>query len=98
MTVPQVYMLVVAAFAGAAFCAVKLRQACRTVEDAVDRDRTDDVPPQPVPPPPAVDNQPGTHLADLDECELILAYTNELDAGCNRRWDAIAEHRKEEEA
>lgn len=42
-----------------------------------------------------VDTQPGINLADLDECQLILAYTNDLDEGCARLWDAINEHRKE---
>ena len=40
----------------------------------------------------------GTNLADHDTCVLIWdmdAYDPELDAGCDRLWDAIDEHREE---
>ncbi|MEH0629892.1 hypothetical protein [Streptomyces stelliscabiei] len=95
MTVPQVYMLVVAAFAGAAFCAVKLRQACRTVRDAVDRDRTHDVPPAVVDTGTAP-TAPGTTSANSSGTCPLHAPDPELEAGCDRLWDAITEHRKED--
>jgi len=50
---------------------------------------------QPAPLTAVIDTQPGINLADLDECQLILAYTNDLDEGCARLWDAINEHREE---
>jgi hypothetical protein len=98
VTVPQIYtVIVLAAVVGAVFCAVKLRQACRTVDDAIGRDRTHDTP-------AAVDTRHGTNTADHDQCELLWdlpAYTPpdpELEAGCDRLWDAITEHRKENDS
>jgi hypothetical protein len=88
VTVPQIYMLILAAAVGAVFCAVRLRQACRIVDDALN-----DVPP---PPPAAPDNVPGVDVFALDDCLRILHATNQLDAGCDRLWDAITEHRKDE--
>lgn len=88
MTVPQVYTVIVLAVVGAVFCAVKLRQACRTVDDALS-----DIPP---PPPAAPDNVPGTDVFALDDCLRILRATDQLDAGYDRLWDAITEHRQQE--
>jgi hypothetical protein len=48
--------------------------------------------------PPAADNWPGVNVADQDACELIWSmpeHDPELAAGCDRLWDAIDEHRKE---
>jgi hypothetical protein len=92
VSTPLVYTVIVLAAVGVVFCAVKLRQACRTVDDALS-----DVP-------PAVDTRHGTNTAALDARELLWglpAYTPpdpELDAGCDRLWDAITEHRKENDS
>jgi hypothetical protein len=88
VSIPLVYTIVVLAVVGAVFCAVQLRRACRTVDDALN-----DVPP---PPPAAPDNVPGTDVFALDDCLRILHATNQLDAGCDRLWDAITEHRQQE--
>lgn len=87
MSEPTVYTIVVLAVVGAVFCGVKLRQASRLVDDALT----------------PVDTRHGTNTAWHDQCELLWnlpAYTppdSELDAGCDRLWDAITEHRKETE-
>lgn len=89
MTVPQMYTVIVLAALGAGCCALQLRRAYRTLHDVLDQDRaTDTVPAAP-------DNRPGVDLADLDECELIWATPRPDDAGFQRPWDAITEHRKE---
>jgi hypothetical protein len=95
VSTPLVWTVIVLAAVGAVFCAVKLWQACRTVDDAIGRDRTHDVPP---PPPAAPDNVPGTDVFALDDCLRILHATNQLDAGYARLWDAITEHRKENDS
>jgi hypothetical protein len=92
VTVPQVYTVIVLAVVGAVFCAVKLRRACRTVDDALN-----DIP-------PAADTQHGSNTGWQDQCELLWAlpaYTPpdpDLEAGCDRLWDAITEHRNEDPA
>lgn len=83
--------VVLAVVAVAGFIMHRLRRASRTLRAA-------DTPTQPGPPPAAPDNQPGTDLFDLDTCRRILRATEELEAECARLWDAITEHRKEEEA
>jgi hypothetical protein len=88
VSIPLVYTIVVLAVFGAVFCAIKLRQACRTVDDALN-----DTQP---PPPAAPDNVPGTDVFALDDCLHILRATNQLDAGYARLWDAITEHRQQE--
>jgi hypothetical protein len=41
---------------------------------------------------------PGTDVFALDDCLRILHATNQLDAGYARLWDAITEHRKENDS
>lgn len=70
MSVPTAYTIVVLAAVGAGCCFLQLRRAVR---ESRNRDRTADARQRVGLPPAAPDNQPGTHLADLDECELIWA-------------------------
>jgi hypothetical protein len=94
--VPQIYTVIVLAVLGAVVCAWQVRRALR---EPLERDRiVAEARARTGLPPAAPDNVPGSNLADLDECVQILTYTNELEAGCARLWDAIHEHRKEEEA
>lgn len=86
MSTSQLLVILAVSTVGALVCAWQVRRALR---DAEARTRTALTPPAP-------DNQPGTNLADLDECRRILACTDDLDAGYTRLWDAIHEHREEE--
>ncbi|MDX2696044.1 hypothetical protein [Streptomyces ipomoeae] len=99
MSVPQIYTVIVLAAVGAAVCAWQIRRAVHASREEA---RTTEARARAGLPPAAPDNVPGSNLADLDECALILNATNaleaELAAGCARLWDAIHEHRKEEEA
>ncbi|MDX3039396.1 hypothetical protein PV383_19760 [Streptomyces caniscabiei] len=79
-------------------------QLQRAVRESCGRDRAADARTRVGLPPAAPDNQPGTHLADLDECELIWA-TPSPDDDADWLRDAVRdafrdaiEHRKEEEA
>lgn len=92
MTVPQIYTVIVLAVLGAIVCAWQIRRA---VLDTRAEDRAADARQRVGLPPAAPDNQPGTNGADLDECELIWA-TPDPD-GLDRLWDAIREHREEED-
>jgi hypothetical protein len=71
-----------------------LCRASEQVDHILDADRTGHIPAAP-------DNEPGTNLADHDECELLWsvpAHTPrdpDFDAGCDRLLNAIHEHRKE---
>ncbi|MDX2954552.1 hypothetical protein [Streptomyces caniscabiei] len=101
MSVPTVCTIVVLAAVGAGCCFLQLRRAVR---ESRGRDRTADARARVGLPPAAADNLPGTHLADLDECELIWATPGPdddadwlRDAVRDAFRDAI-EHRKEEEA
>jgi hypothetical protein len=94
VTVPQIYVAVLVAVVGAGFCLLQLRRAVR---DSINRDRAADARTRVGLPPAAPDNVPGANLADLDECVQILTYTDELEAGYARLWDAITEHRREED-
>lgn len=73
MSVPTVYTIVVLAAVGAGCCFLQLRRAVR---ESRGRDRTADARQRVGLPPAAPDNVPGTHSADLDECELIWATPN----------------------
>lgn len=50
--------------------------------------------------PAAADNRAGADAALLDECELIYSrprFDLDLNAGCDRLWDAILDHREDED-
>jgi hypothetical protein len=70
VTVPQIYTVIVLAVLGALVCAWQIRVAVldTRADDQATAART-----RVGLPPAAADNVPGTHLADLDECELIWA-------------------------
>lgn len=101
MSVSTVYAIVVLAAVGAGFCLLQLRRAVR---ESRDRDRTNDARARVGLPPAAADNQPGTHLADLDECELIWATPRPDDTDWLRDAvrdafrDALRDHRGEDPA
>ncbi|MDX2841461.1 hypothetical protein PV377_21215 [Streptomyces ipomoeae] len=88
MSVPQIYTVIVLAVLGAAVCAIQWRRAVHASREEA-RARVGL-------PPAAPDNQPGDNLFDLDTCRRILRATDELEAGYARLWDAIHEHRKED--
>ena len=101
MSVPTVCTIVVLAAVGAGACLLQLRRAVR---ESRNRDRTNDARQRVGLPPAAPDNQPGTHLADLDKCELIWA-TNPDDDDADWLRDAVRdavrdaiEHRREDPA
>ncbi|MBE4796180.1 hypothetical protein [Streptomyces caniscabiei] len=77
MSVPTVCTIVVLAAVGAGCCFLQLRRAVR---ESRNRDRTADARARVGLPPAADDNVPGTHLADLDACELIWATPSPDDA------------------
>lgn len=98
MTVPQIYTVIVLAVLGAIVCAWQIRRAVvdTRADDQAAEARAVEARQRVGLPHAAPDNQPGRNLADLDECVQILAYTDELEAGYARLWDAITEHRKED--
>jgi hypothetical protein len=99
--VPQIYTVIVLAILGALVCAWQIRRAVldTRADDQAAAART-----WVGLPPAAVDNQPGTNLADLDECELIWATPSPDDDDADWLRDAVRdafrdalEHRKEED-
>lgn len=99
MSVPTICTIVVLAAVGAGLCFLQLRRAVR---ESCGRDRTADARTRVGLPPAAPDNQPGTHLADFDECELIWATNPDddddwlRDAVRDAFRDALREHRGED--
>lgn len=84
-------VITVLTICGAVFCAYKALAALR---EPSDRDRIiREARARTGLPPAAPDNQPGTNLAHLDECELIWATPNT--AGLDRLRQAIRDHREE---
>lgn len=96
MSVPLAYTLVLLTFAGTSVCTWRALNAWRDRRTERRAQALADARQRVGLPPAAVDNVPGSNLADLNECVQILTYTDELDAGCARLWDALAEHREEE--
>lgn len=81
---------------GALFCGCLLKTAVDEYRRDRQKQREADARKRAGLPPAAPDNVEGVNLADHDECAQILNATNELEAGCARLWDAITEHRKED--
>ncbi|WP_060887627.1 hypothetical protein [Streptomyces caniscabiei] len=85
---------------GALFCGCLLKTAVDEYRRDRQKQREADARKRAGLPPPAPDNVAGVNHADHNECAQILNATNELEAemaaGFDRLWDAIRDHRKEE--
>lgn len=97
MTVPQLYTVIVLAALGAVVCAWQVRRALR---EPLERDR---IIREARARTGLADTTPGIDTGLQDACELIWDLPDygtpapDLDEFCDRLWDAIHDHRKDEQ-